>query len=56
MALDPSEARRDLTDREIGKIIGGLFGSLSLMAADGPRTVRAAVRWWADNDQVWGII
>ena len=50
--LDPRPARTDLTDRECSRIIGGLLGSLVGNAPD-VETVRRAVRWWAETDQVW---
>jgi hypothetical protein len=50
--LDPRPARTDLTDRECARIIGGLLGSLSGIAFDAA-TVRRAVRFWADTDELW---
>jgi len=51
MPLSCEAARTDLTDRECAKLIGSLLGGLVLMADR--ETVRAAVRWWAENDLAW---
>ena len=51
MSLSPQPARTDLTDRECAKIIGGLIGSLCLMADRDQ--VRKAVQWWAEQDAAW---
>ena len=48
--LDERPARV-LTDRECAKIIGGIIGCLVTMC--GAATVRKAVRWWSDTDEVW---
>jgi hypothetical protein len=50
--LDGRESRTDLTDRELVRIIGGLLGSLAGVASD-VETLRRAVRWWAETDDVW---
>lgn len=49
--LSSLEARTDLTDRELAKIIGGLLGSLCMLAD--PCDLRNAVRWWAETDELW---
>jgi hypothetical protein len=50
--LDPRPARKDLTSREIAKLLGGNLGSLLQMAK--PSDVRDAVRWWAQvSDEEW---
>lgn len=49
--LSSLPARQDLTDRECSKIIGGLLGSLCSMAS--VETVRDAVKWWAEREDVW---
>ena len=53
MTLDPRPAR-ELTDRECGKILGAVLGGLITMS--NTKTVRAAVRWWADNDLAWEVM
>lgn len=52
MSLSPQPARTDMTDRECAKIIGGLIGSLCLLADRDQ--VRKAVQWWAEQDAAWG--
>jgi hypothetical protein len=52
--LSPIEARADLTDRELTKIIGGLLGGLAQMS--NPQDPRNAVRWWAETDEAWDLI
>lgn len=54
--LSETLTRTDLTDREIANILGGLIGCLPRLAKDGVQTVRAAVKWWAENDEVWEIM
>lgn len=49
--LSPNEAREDLTDREITKIMGGLFGALTDMADI--EQIRRACVWWADTPEAW---
>lgn len=49
--LDSRAARNDLTDRECTKLIGGLIGSLALMTD--LAALRRAVRFWAEEDQLW---
>ena len=49
--LDPRPARQDLTSRECSKLLGGLIGSLGMMAP--LETIREAVRWWAEADGAW---
>ena len=51
ISLAKTPARTDLTDRECAKLIGGMLGGLTQMAD--VETVRAAVRWWAETDDVW---
>lgn len=52
MALDKYPARRDLTDRECAKILGGPIGQLMDMTQG--NEVRDAVRWWAGlTDEQW---
>jgi hypothetical protein len=43
-----------LTYRQCRHLLGGLIGCLCTTAD--PRDVRAAVEWWADSDQTWGIL
>lgn len=43
--LDTREARKDLTDRECAKLLGGTIGSLAQMAD--VKDIRRAVSWWA---------
>ena len=52
--LSAFEVRTDLTDRELVKIIGGLLGSLGLMAD--LSDLRNAVRWWAASDDAWAML
>lgn len=53
LTMEP--ARTDLSDREAAKLIGGLVGVLLQMSDE--RTVRAALRWWADmSDDEWKVI
>ena len=48
--LDPRPAR-ELTDREISKLLGAIIAGLMTMAtAD---TVRSAMRWWVESDAAW---
>lgn len=47
-------ARRDLTDRECAKILGGTIAGLCEMA-DIP-TVQNAVKWWAEQSKAWDAI
>jgi hypothetical protein len=49
--LNPTPIRRDLTDRELTRAIGGLLGGLSGMCD--LQELRNAVRWWADTDDAW---
>jgi hypothetical protein len=51
--LDPKPARTDLTDRECTKIIGGILGALCQMTDI--ETLRNAVKWWAETDELWGM-
>jgi hypothetical protein len=51
MPLDPKPARTDLTDRECAKLIGGLIGTLGELAP--LENIRAAVKWWAENEEPW---
>jgi hypothetical protein len=44
----------DLTDRECSKLLGSLIGGLCLMADK--RTVRRAVRFWAESDDLWQMM
>ena len=53
MNLDPRPAR-ELTDRECSKILGALIGGLTGMAP--VKTVRDAIRWWAENDAAWKLM
>lgn len=48
--LDPREARKDLTDRECAKLIGGAIGCLLDMADRA--TVLRAIAWWAENAEL----
>lgn len=52
--LDTRPRRQDLTDRECTSLLGGLLGALCENAD--PKTVRAAVRWWAQNDAAWDAL
>lgn len=52
MALDERESRKDLTDREVTAILGGLIGGLVKLVPD-VETLRRAVRWWAETDDAW---
>ncbi len=51
MSLPQSAIKRDLTDRECAKLIGGLVATLVQMSS--PTVVRRAVRWWAREDGAW---
>jgi hypothetical protein len=51
MTLDPRPTRRDLTDREVAKILGGMLGGLVHLAD--LETLRRALRWWADTNEAW---
>lgn len=44
-------ARGDLTSRECAKIIGGLLGSLTGVAAIDD--VKCAIDWWSQNESAW---
>ena len=52
--LTPQPARTDLTDRECSNLLGAIIGGLCLMS--NKRTVRDAVRWWAECDQAWDMM
>lgn len=49
--LSPAGRRADLTDRECASLIGGLIGAL--VQNSDVETVRNAVTWWAETDEVW---
>jgi hypothetical protein len=52
--LDTRPARKDLTTRECAKLLGGTIGGLLEMAD--LETVRAAVKWWAEQEAVWNVM
>jgi hypothetical protein len=54
MSTLDSRPARDLTDRECSKILGALIGGLMTMTTG--KTVRDAIRWWADNDKAWEVM
>jgi hypothetical protein len=49
--LDKREARNDLTDREVAKIICGTL--YSLVDLSDIETIKRAVQWIAEHDEVW---
>jgi hypothetical protein len=49
--LSSVEARADLTNREVAKLIGSVLGGLVQMAE--VRTVQEALRWWLENPLAW---
>lgn len=49
--LHPNEARTDLTNREIVKLLGGMIGALVQMSDT--QAVHEAVTWWAMTPQAW---
>lgn len=51
MPLDKRPARKNLTSREIAKILGGLLGALLGMAA--LEDLQNAVGWWHDTPEAW---
>jgi hypothetical protein len=52
--LDEHQARTDFTSREVAKILSSLVGGLvGMSTAD---EVRTAVRWLAENEEIWTIL
>ena len=51
VTLDSMPSRTDLTSRECAKIIGGLLGSLTGVAAIDD--VKCAIDWWSQNESAW---
>ena len=45
--LNSEEARKDLTVREVAKLLGGTVGCLCSMADK--ETVQQAIDWWSEN-------
>lgn len=51
--LSPIPARKDMTDREVAKILAGLMGGLLNMTT--LDAIKNAVRWWANTPEAWAI-
>ena len=49
--LDPRPARKDLTDRECAKLLGGFLGVL--IAGADVAAVKRAIDWWSENESAW---
>jgi hypothetical protein len=52
--LDARPARKDLTDREVAKLLGAVVSGLLEMSD--AKSVRNAVRWWANSDKAWEML